>query len=252
MLNRLEDFLYKEDNTPQENMNRAENMLISILGNKENATAFFLQVKLLLDKFDEADSNSLKEVMAEIFSGNNVFELVSHRPNFNILNPTPNVLGILKQLQNALEQRKVEITAGAEPSPGLLGTYYYSVKLYSLKEICDALDINKRTFIKWLNVFFKDRFDNRKKITLKEHIEIVSAFMLAKKESHFNFDKNAADYASRLAEGLMLNKTEIAKRCGSNLKALAKHLEDKFEFYKSMDKFPYSITQEFIERMNGT
>ena len=249
MLNRLQDFLYKEDNTLQENLNRAENMLIAIFGNKENATAFFLQVKPLLDKFDEADSDSLKEVMAVIFSGNTIFELISHCPNYNMLNPTPNVLLMLDLWQNALKKRKAEITAGAESYSGLLGTYYHTAKLYSLKEICGALDINKRPFIKWLNIFFEDRFNDRKKITLKEHIEIVSAFMLAKNESNFNFDINAADYATRLAEGLMLNKSEIARRCGSNIKTLAKELEDKFEFYKSMDKFPYSIAQEFIEKM---
>ncbi|MCD8401056.1 hypothetical protein [Tenacibaculum finnmarkense] len=121
------------------------------------------------------------------------------------------------------------------------------------QEIADEFKINKRTFNKWLNVFFGNRFDNRKKIYIHEYIEIFNTFVDEGKEylELTDFTK----IKKRLEEGRSFDKTRIAfltnKGTDKNSSTLLKIQKENvnFKYYKGLDKFPYSLTKRIVDRL---
>ena len=57
---------------------------------------------------------------------------------------------------------------------------------FTLEQIREDLQINQRPFKKWLQHFFKDKYDNTRKISLSQYIEIYQMLILQADEDKFN------------------------------------------------------------------
>ncbi|WP_417800023.1 hypothetical protein [Tenacibaculum sp.] len=122
------------------------------------------------------------------------------------------------------------------------------------QEIADEFNVNKRTFNKWLKELFGNRFDNRRIIYIHEYIEIFNTFIDDGKEylelSDFNKIKK------RLDKGTSFDKKRIAyltnegtSKDSSTLLKIQRENLGAIEFYKRMDKFPYSLTKKIVEKL---
>lgn len=121
--------------------------------------------------------------------------------------------------------------------------------IYVTKEtIAKEFDCNKRTFTKWLEIYFGDRFVRKdRKITIEEYIEIFEAFFLNDDEN-LDLNNNLNKYLNRLEKGVNFNKSDLAKLCDSDLKTQKENLK-KIAFFSSINKFPYSICENLASRM---
>ncbi|MEE4001399.1 hypothetical protein V1T75_13725 [Tenacibaculum sp. FZY0031] len=122
------------------------------------------------------------------------------------------------------------------------------------QEIADEFNVNKRTFNKWLKELFGNRFDNRRIIYIHDYIEIFNTFIDDGKEylelSDFNKIKK------RLDKGTSFDKKRIAyltnegtSKDSSTLLKIQRENLGAIEFYKRMDKFPYSLTKKIVEKL---
>ncbi|OAD45904.1 hypothetical protein [Polaribacter atrinae] len=110
---------------------------------------------------------------------------------------------------------------------------------------------DQRTFNKWLSVFFEDKYANRGgqngKISLKEYIEIVSAFMLSYDEESFNFS-NIEELQNRFKNERSILKKELKKFTNNNY-ALLRSLIEETEGIQLPEeeyrKVPYKIASYF-------
>ena len=118
----------------------------------------------------------------------------------------------------------------------------------SKSKISDEFGVDKRTLNKWLEVVgLSEKFKGKRKIYLKEYMEIYSALFISKNEN-FNISKNLILYQKRLIKGMSFNKSDLASLTSSDSKTLKDNLK-KNEFYSFLDVFPYSICQNLVDQM---
>lgn len=118
---------------------------------------------------------------------------------------------------------------------------------FSIIEIRNDLNLNQRTFKKWLQFFFKDKYDGVRTISLTEYIEIYEQLILKEQEKKFNFNFNAEEYLKRIQNGLVFNKQRLLKITQSDYKQLSIKMKS-MKFY-ALNATPYKIAQQIIEAM---
>jgi hypothetical protein len=118
----------------------------------------------------------------------------------------------------------------------------------SKSKISDEFEVDKRTLNKWLEIVgLSEKFKGKRKIYLKDYMEIYSTLFLSKSEN-FNISKNLILYQKRLIEGMSFNKSKLASLACSDSKTLKDNLK-KNKFYSFLDVFPYSIAKNLVEQM---
>lgn len=120
---------------------------------------------------------------------------------------------------------------------------------FTLKEIRDDLGLHQKTFKKWLQFFFKDKYDYSRTISLSEYIEIYQQLILKEQEEKFDFTFNAEEYYKRLEDGLIFSKARLAKLAGSDYKQLALKMKSMDAGFTGMDFFPFRIAAKILEAM---
>ncbi|MGB5989490.1 MAG: hypothetical protein WBG43_07110 [Marinifilaceae bacterium] len=115
---------------------------------------------------------------------------------------------------------------------------------FSKKEIAADFFVSRETFNAWLHVFYKDTYKDVRKISLEEYIDIIAKFT-TEDPSELKSDK----YVSRIMNGVVLKKIDLAEIDGCDPKTLQNNLKHKFPIYKEMDKFPYSMAKEFLDHI---
>ncbi|MFD2943260.1 hypothetical protein [Flavobacterium notoginsengisoli] len=120
---------------------------------------------------------------------------------------------------------------------------------FTTKErIAAEFGCSKRTLLKWLEICFGDRFKRKgRKITIEEYIEIFEAFFSGNDEN-LDLNNDLNKYLNRIEKGNSFSKSDLAELCYSDLKTQKENLK-KIAFYRSVDKFPYSICKELADKM---
>lgn len=120
---------------------------------------------------------------------------------------------------------------------------------FTIKEIRESLPLNQRTFTKWLQYFFKDKYDKVRKITLTQYIEIYEKLLLKEDEVKFNFSFDAQAYFERIEGGLVFSKKKLAQITTSDYKQLKIKMEKMEVNLPGVNRLPYTLAQKIIEEM---
>ncbi len=118
---------------------------------------------------------------------------------------------------------------------------------YSIKETREELGFkNKRTFKKWLNYFYGNKFDGKKYFTLVEYSDVFKKFFLKSDEEDFEVEKFSEEYLTRIQKGLRFKKADLIKYSENNYKIFKLDILDlesllKLELPSDVDSFPFSI-----------
>ena len=130
-------------------------------------------------------------------------------------------------------------------------------KLFSTNKtkISKEFGVDIKTFNKWLELLFNDRFKGVRKIYFDEYVEIFSALFLAKDEE-LDLIEYINVYKRRLTEGMRFRKKDIVKYTNedspldiSTLLKIQKEQLGSNEFYSFTDIYPYSITKLLVEEL---
>jgi len=121
---------------------------------------------------------------------------------------------------------------------------------FTIKEIRDDLQIDQRTFKKWLNLIFKEKYDGVRTISLTQYIEIYEQLILKEQENKFDFNFNAKEYFNRIQNGLVFSKQRLLKLTDSDYKQLAIKMKSMDLDFAGMDVFPFNIAHKIIEVMD--
>lgn len=253
MLEKISKLIYRPDLSLQENLKISEGIMIGIFGGIENTKNVFLEIMPLIDSFTEEDIISLMNLVNKLKENKSFFDLIrfAANPDEELIEITPVLAKLFEILYSHLRNRIPLTGSDAEHVliPGLLGKFVHAKKIFSVKEITDEFGVTKRTFLKWLQWFFGDKFNARKKITLIEYIEIHAAMLIYDKKRKFNFAQDANLYFEQLLKGFVFKKSDLAELIGTDLKTLTNNLAKKYPHYPHIDKFPWSIAKEFKEKL---
>jgi len=122
----------------------------------------------------------------------------------------------------------------------------------SKQKIADEIGIDKTTLNKWLKDSFGDRFDNVRKINLKDYFEIMENITLEEGESLKKIGKNLNDYNDRLKKNLFEDRKSLLKKDemeGLNYKSLKEDM--KLEgLDKEIKKVPFRTAQKIVKRLS--
>ncbi len=119
---------------------------------------------------------------------------------------------------------------------------------------------DQRTFNKWLNGFFGDKYINRGNtngyISLEEYIEIVCAFILSYNEDKKDLLYKAEELSNRFDNEKNISKKVLKKLTKNNYQLLNERLEDMAKINKlnipvDVRNFPYSIVSILKNELNN-
>lgn len=231
-----------------------EGFFISEYGSRENFINYFKENnKNPVEEFTQMfDLEILERMSKSIFESNSLTDLlknVSNLINNNSLDKDKlrrnleNIKKLQPELTNTIDLTESRIQVSLIP--------FLEDKLkFSLSKTRKELGYpDKRTFDKWLSVFFKDKFANRGenngRISLIEYIEIVSAFMLSDDEGSFG-DVKLENLEYRFKNQRSIHKKELKKLTNNNYALLKVLLDDKnikhdLKLPENFRKMPYSI-----------
>lgn len=126
---------------------------------------------------------------------------------------------------------------------------------FSIKETREELGFqNQRTFKKWLNFFYGNKFENSRKFNLLEYIDVIKKFFLKPDETNFDLNKNLEEYKNRLSNGIVVKKSHLIKLTNNDYKLLKNEIDDLkdlkiLKLPDNVDFFPYSIAQLIISNL---
>lgn len=126
---------------------------------------------------------------------------------------------------------------------------------FTIKETREELGFkNQRTFKKWLNYFYGNKFDNCRKFNLLEYIDVIKKFFLKPEEHTIDLNNNIDEYKKRLADGIVIKKSNLIKLTNNDYKLLKNEIDDlkEFEIIKlpeNVDFYPYSVAQLIIKNL---
>lgn len=245
--------MYQPDLPLQRNLKISESIMVGIFGGIENAKNVFLEIIPIVDSFTNEDNISLMNLVKKLQESKNFFDLIrlAANPDFESIKMTPKLLRVFEIFYTHLKYRIPPPGIDDEHAlvPGLLGEFVNTKKIFSVKEIKDEFGVTQQTFLKWLQWFFGDKFNTRKKVTLIEYVEIHAAMLIYDKKRKFNFARDAEMYFEQLLKGFVFKKTDIAELIETDLKTLTKNLAEKYPDYPHIDKYPWSIVKEFKDIM---
>lgn len=126
---------------------------------------------------------------------------------------------------------------------------------FTIKETRAELGFkNQRTFKKWLNHFYGDKYDNNRKFNLLEYVDVIKKFFLKPDEYTFDLNKNLVEYKNRLSNGLVVKKSHLIKLTNNDYKLLKNEIDDLkhlkiVNLPDNVDFYPYSIAQLIIKNL---
>lgn len=120
----------------------------------------------------------------------------------------------------------------------------------------EEFGVDKKTFNKWLEEtgLFKEEFykplseRGKKGVYLDEYVHIFETLFLAKEEGKLDIENNIDTYIDRLNSKMSFTKDDIVQICVSNIKT-QKEVLRKVAYYNFIDKFPYSLSRELVNKM---
>jgi hypothetical protein len=143
----------------------------------------------------------------------------------------------------------------------VLGKDKLEVFKFSQTDVANEFQIDKKTLSKWLElVDLKEKYFGRKQLSFNEYNEIFRKLFLESEED-FDVKNKFQEYKIRLEEKKTLSKKDII-RLGFELidnpkvadyeRAQEIIQENKdFDFYHSMDKYPYAIAIKIINYLKS-
>lgn len=122
----------------------------------------------------------------------------------------------------------------------------------------EEFGVDKKTFNSWLEksglfeeAFYKPLSSRGKQgVFFNEYVIIFETLFLAREEGKLDIDNNIDIYVNRLNHKMSFLKEDIAQICDSNIKT-QKEVLRKVAYYNFIDKFPYSLSREFVEKMGS-
>lgn len=126
---------------------------------------------------------------------------------------------------------------------------------FTIKETREELGFkNQRTFKKWLNYFYGDKYDNNRKFNLLEYVDVIKKFFLKPDEYTFDLNKNLVEYKNRLSNGIVVKKSHLIKLTNNDYKLLKNEIDDLkhlkiVNLPDNVDFYPYSIAQLIIKNL---
>lgn len=113
---------------------------------------------------------------------------------------------------------------------------------------------NQRTFKKWLNHFYGNKYDNCKKFNLLEYIDVIKKFFLKPDEYEIDLKNNIEEYKIRLSDGIVVKKSHLIKLTENDYKLLKNEIDDLknlkiVNLPPNVDFYPYSIAQLIIKHL---
>ncbi|WP_336126844.1 hypothetical protein [Mesoflavibacter sp. CH_XMU1422-2] len=128
----------------------------------------------------------------------------------------------------------------------------------SKEDIAHEFGTTKKTLNKWLNetgLFDKEftkAISRNQGVYFNEYLKIFETLFLAKEEGKLDIENNIDTYVNRLNQPLSYFKEDIAVLCDSDKKTLKDVTSiKKVAYYSFIDKFPYSLSRELIEKMDS-
>ncbi|WP_417291488.1 hypothetical protein [Corallibacter sp.] len=120
----------------------------------------------------------------------------------------------------------------------------------------EEFGVDKKTFNKWLEEtgLFKEEFykplseRGKKGVYLDEYVHIFETLFLAKEEGKLDIENNIDTYIYRLNSKMSFQKDDIVQICESNIKT-QKEVLRKLAYYNFINKFPYSLSRELVNKM---
>ena len=218
--------------------NGRQEQIIDLIGNQDlpSNLSFFYQLNSAMRK----DISFIQIIRnPNIFSDGVHVDEISEDDAIKILN--------LRETYN----NKMQLSREEGDKNSIFNILYEAVAnvKFTKKEIYEEFVVTKQTFNKWLKHSFNERFNNNKKITFLEYIEIHEAFLLTKEEGKFNFLEDEKIYEER-SKQLVFSKEDIRQKTESNLKTMKKELT-KFPLYDNMNVFPFRVANEMIDHLEG-
>lgn len=126
---------------------------------------------------------------------------------------------------------------------------------FTIKETREELGFkNQRTFKKWLTYFYENKYDDCRKFNLLEYIDVIKKFFLNPDEHTIDLNNNIDTYKKRLAEGIVIKKSNLIKLTNNDYKLLKNEIDDlkELEIIKlpeNVDFYPYSVAQLIIKNL---
>jgi hypothetical protein len=127
---------------------------------------------------------------------------------------------------------------------------------FTIKETREELGFkNQRTFKKWLDYFYKGKFEGRKTINILEYLDIWKNFLLATDENKIDINRNTVEYKKRLEEGLVFSKHRLKRLTKDDYKLLKVEINsinqlENLQLPNDVDMYPFSIVDIFKKHLN--
>ena len=124
--------------------------------------------------------------------------------------------------------------------------------LTSKGKISDEIGVDKSTLNKWLKFFFRNKFKNARRISLKDYFKILLKISLRKDETKSFISNNLEEYVLRLDTDLVHNRGSLLKIDGMDdlyYKSLKENLQLK-NLDSSMKKIPFSIKEQIVTELS--
>jgi len=118
---------------------------------------------------------------------------------------------------------------------------------FTIKETREELGFkDQRTFKKWLNYFFPDKYNGRRIVNILDYINIWEKFLLTPEEHKIDIKNKSVEYRQRLDQGLVFSKERLKKLTADHYKALKNEIDsinklEGLQLPNNVDKFPFSI-----------
>jgi hypothetical protein len=127
---------------------------------------------------------------------------------------------------------------------------------FTIKETREELGFkNQRTFKKWLDYFYKGKFEGRKTINILEYLDIWKKVLLRTDENKIDIGKNTLEYKKRLDEGLIFSKRRLKRLTKGDYKLLKVEIDiinqlENLQLPNDVDSYPFSIVDIFKKHLN--
>lgn len=255
-----------------------DNILVFLLGDgdREKAVIKFRTLRVESDSEEAFHEAFKKEVNYEFF--NELFALLDFstisvliRSIKSIKEQAPelkklvtNQKGLDKLLDDKNGLRSVLVKTifskkkGALNEEQLMTLIFKEFSISKEKIAKEEFGVDKKTFNNWLEKtgLFEESFylplskRGKQGVFLNEYVLIFETLFLAREEGKLDFNNNIDTYINRLNHKMSYLKDDIADICNSDTKT-QKGVLRKVAYYNFIDKFPYSLTREFVEKMGS-
>lgn len=253
-----------------------DNMLVFLLGdgNREKAIIKFKNLRVESNSEEAFHEAFKKEINYDFFNA------LKQHLNFNSISGSirsikaikeyapelkklvTNQRGLDKLLDNKNGLRSIVIKTifynkkEADNQEQLMEIIFKEFSISKERIANEEFGVDKKTFNKWLEEtgLFKEEFykplseRGKKGVYLDEYVHIFETLFLAKEEGKLDIENNIDTYIDRLNNKMYFQKDDIVQICESNIKT-QKEVLRKLAYYNFINKFPYSLSRELVNKM---